>query len=395
MRYIALFISCLLLSGCASSRYGNESLPQAIVSRNADRPFGGIDTLFKFNSTNGSAPTGLVDLNGTFYGTTGAGGDLNGTVFSITPQGKFALLHTFGSSPDAEQPTAPLIAMNGKLYGTSGSGGTAGDGTVFSITPSGAEKVIYSFQGGSDGAGPSAPLLAIGGKLYGTTAGGGITGPSGGYGTVFVVTTSGSEKVLYRFTGGYVDGRNPISGLINFKGKLYGITITGGRHGGGTFYSVTRSGNEKVLHDFGGLNDGYYASTGLTLVGNMFYGMTEKGETESEVGTVYQVTPTGHEHVIYAFACCADGASPSGGSLTNVNGLLYGVTPGGGKSKLGALFSITTSGTLTLLHSFSGVDGTSPGGTLLSTGQSLYGVTTGNIEHQSKTMYGTIYSLTP
>ncbi|MEO7201538.1 MAG: choice-of-anchor tandem repeat GloVer-containing protein [Candidatus Tumulicola sp.] len=395
MRYIILLTSCLLLSGCASSGYGNQSLPNARVSRNAARPFGALDTLFKFNDTDGSGPTGLVDLNGTFYGTSSMGATLSGTVFSLTPQGKFTSLYTFGQPPDAISPQAPLIAMNGKLYGTSEAGGTAGEGTVFSLTPSGTEKVIYSFQGGSDGSSPTAPLLAIGGKLYGTAGGGGI-GPSGGYGTVFVVTTSGSEKVLYRFRGYSVgDGSGPISGLMNFKGKLYGVTITGGKRGGGTVYSVTRAGNEKVLHEFGGTGDGYYPSTALTAVGNTLYGMTQEGDTEAAVGTVYQITPTGHEQVIHVFQCCKGGANPIGGALTNVYGLLYGVTPLGGQSGKGTIFSMTTSGTETVLHSFSGPDGTFPGGSLLYLSNSLYGVTAGNIRQQSKTEFGTIYSLTP
>jgi uncharacterized repeat protein (TIGR03803 family) len=394
MRYVALLIWCLFLSGCASSGYGNESLPNAGVSRNAARPFGAFNTLFKFNNTDGSGPTGLVDLNGTFYGTTSMGAALNGTIFSLTTQGKFASLYTFGQPPDAASPAAPLVAMNGKLYGTSEFGGTADEGTVFSITPSGSEKVLYSFQGGSDGAGPLGPLLPIGGRLYGTTGGGG-TGPSGGYGTVFVVTTSGSEKVLYRFRGYSTgDGSGPIGALIKFKGKLYGVTITGGKRGSGTIYSVTRTGNEKVLHEFGGTGDGYYPSTALTAVGNTLYGMTQHGYIESSPGTVYQITPSGHEQVIHVFQG-KDGANPIGGALTNVDGLLYGVTPLGGQSGKGTIFSMTTSGTETVLHSFSGPDGTFPGGSPLYSGGSLYGVTAGNIEQQSKTMYGTIYSLTP
>src|SRR6266508_3459135 len=57
------------------------------------------------------------------------------------------------------------------------------------------------------------------GALYGTTIGGGNSSSSGaGYGTVFKLTPPGpgqtkwTEKVLYRFAGGW-DGQSPLSVL--------------------------------------------------------------------------------------------------------------------------------------------------------------------------------------
>jgi hypothetical protein len=49
-----------------------------------------------------------------------------------------------------------------------------GCGTVFKVTPSGTETVLYSFTGGSDGGFPHAGLIAAlitgtAGKLYGMT----------------------------------------------------------------------------------------------------------------------------------------------------------------------------------------------------------------------------------
>src|SRR5579862_8114661 len=73
---------------------------------------------------------------------------------------------------DGQGPLAGLVAVNGVLYGTTSAGGL-GHGTVFSITTDGSENVLYRFKGGSDGANPEAGLLAINGVLYGTTAAGG------------------------------------------------------------------------------------------------------------------------------------------------------------------------------------------------------------------------------
>src|SRR5580658_5939706 len=56
-------------------------------------------------------------------------------------------------------------------------------------------RSLYSFKGGADGAEPAASMLNLSGGLYGTTAEGG----SSNNGTVFKITTSGTEKVLYGF----------------------------------------------------------------------------------------------------------------------------------------------------------------------------------------------------
>jgi uncharacterized repeat protein (TIGR03803 family) len=90
--------------------------------------------------------------------------------------------------------------VNGQLYGTTFGGGThscsgsgQGCGTVFAVSPSGKEKVLYSFAGGKDGEIPSAGLLNVGGTLYGTTQYGGTgkcpayTGTPAGCGTIFTI----------------------------------------------------------------------------------------------------------------------------------------------------------------------------------------------------------------
>src|SRR3984893_371043 len=91
--------------------------------------------------------------------------------------------------------------------------------------------VVHNFTGGSDGANPlSGFTIDAAGNLYGTTNAGGVSGA----GTVFKLTQSGSEMVLYRFTGG-IDGANPGASLLldAAAGNLYGTTSAGGAFGGG------------------------------------------------------------------------------------------------------------------------------------------------------------------
>jgi uncharacterized repeat protein (TIGR03803 family) len=127
------------------------------------------------------------------------------------------------------------------LYGTTGDGGTENDGTVFKITPSGQESVLYSFAGTPDGMYPFTGLLNVNGTLYGTTPGGGANG----YGTFFSITTSGTENVLYSF-GAPPDGNTPDGNLIYEGGTFFGVTLRGGSSdfsgcdtGCGTVFSIS------------------------------------------------------------------------------------------------------------------------------------------------------------
>ncbi len=100
---------------------------------------------------------------------------------------------------------------------------------VFKVTPTGTETVLYSFTGGSDGAHPFAGLIAdSSGNLYGTTENGGV--PVNG--VAFKLSPSGTETVLHTFAGRPSDGENPVAGLIaDRSGNLYGTTQFGGGTG--------------------------------------------------------------------------------------------------------------------------------------------------------------------
>ena len=107
------------------------------------------------------------------------------------------MVYSFAGGSDGAYPSAALTYVGGALYGTTSKGGAGGDGTVFKVTASGTRgSVLYSFAGGSDGAGPVANLTNVGGALYGTTTYG---GGEINHGTVFRITTSGTETVHHRF----------------------------------------------------------------------------------------------------------------------------------------------------------------------------------------------------
>jgi len=306
------------------------------------------------------------------------------------------VVYSFKGAPDGQYPGAGLVDVGGVLFGTTQAGGAYGPGTVFSVTKAGAETVLHSFAaGGSDGWLPLAGLTYLKGLLFGTTQWGGVNGFAGyGYGTVFSITRAGVESIVYPFEAGN-DGEQPYAGLVNVGGTLYGTTYGGGAYGNGTVFSVTPAGVETVIHSFAGntsgAGDGAEPQAGLVNIHGTLYGTTLTGGSgnEAEGGTVFSITPSGSETVLHSFQGGADGLAPASG-LVDVGGRLYGTTGGGGAHNDGTVYSITTSGVEHVLHSFgSGTDYGSPSG-LVNVGGTLYGTTSGGGAYYS----GTVFSMT-
>jgi uncharacterized repeat protein (TIGR03803 family) len=158
-------------------------------------------------------------------------------VYSIGTDGTEKVLYSFGGGSDGAYPAEGLTDVYGTLYGTTDEGGTSDKGTVYSISTDGTEKVLHSFGGGSDGDGPFAGLIDVNGTLYGTTFLGGDHGCyQSGCGTVYSISTDGTEKVLYRFDG--YDGAQPEARLLHHNGTLYGTTSTGGTYDRGAVYAL-------------------------------------------------------------------------------------------------------------------------------------------------------------
>jgi uncharacterized repeat protein (TIGR03803 family) len=218
---------------------------------------------------------------------------------------------------------------------------------VFSVTTSGTEKVLHSFGGGSDGASPYAGLADVNGTLYGTTVGGGAASSSLSLsrGTVFSITTSGKEKVVYSFGTRSADGANPYATLIIVDGLLYGTTLSGGSGDGcGTVFSVTRTGTEKTLYSFCSKRnraDGVAPEAALIDANDALYGTTTFGGSgsgcgSSGCGVVFRVTTAGKERVLHSFGGGSDGSLPMAG-LINIRGGMYGTTWRGGGSGCGGV----------------------------------------------------------
>lgn len=267
---------------------------------------------------------------------------------------------------------------------------------------------IYAFTN-SEFSSPRNPradlVLGRDGNFYGTTEYGG----SGGFGTVFKITTTGVLTVLANFDGNTTGGE-PYGGVtLGTDGSYYGTTDSSGPGGVGTVFRVTTNGIITVIHSFSTPTsngssytngDGTYPNAGLTLgPDGCFYGVTSHGGLNGS-GTVFRITTNGTLTTLFSFEALvasgvgstnASGGNPYGRMVWGPDGNLYGTTSGGGSKSLGTLFKITTNGTFTTLVNFVGTNGDTPhGGLIAGPGGNLYGTTVNGGSNGG----GTVFRLT-
>ena len=297
--------------------------------------------------------------------------------------------HVFNGS-DGDVPTTGLAqGSDGNFYGTTaGTGYNGDDGTVFQITPAGALTTLYRFNG-TDGSQPSGLVQGRDGNFYGTTKGGGDEG-AGTTGTAFQLTLAGQLTILHRFAP--AEGIEPTTGLIQgADGNFYGTTINGGDYGLGIIYQLTPAGAFTTLHSFYD-NDGDTPSGLVQDADGNFYGTTRVGGTAGK-GIVFKITPGGAYTVLHEFSnVYVEGSDPLAGLSVSRDGDLYGTTSQLGPSQSGTIFRLTPDGTLTVLHAFTGDDGSYALAALVQGSDgNFYGTTYDGGAHDR----GTIFQITP
>jgi uncharacterized repeat protein (TIGR03803 family) len=212
---------------------------------------GTIDQLFAFICTGGvsgeTCPQGgrpdfiIQASDGNFYGAAqvtdeGVSDPQGGTLFKLTPAGKFIQLFTFtqGASGflNGNNPVSGFVEANdGFLYGTTFNGGKQNDGVLFRISKTGTGfNVLHTFCSSAncaDGSIPNGLLLGQDGNLYGTTQEGGSSVspcPTSGCGAIFrFEPTTGAFTVLHRLTAA-ADGLEPLGMIQATNGNFYGIS---------------------------------------------------------------------------------------------------------------------------------------------------------------------------
>jgi uncharacterized repeat protein (TIGR03803 family) len=188
---------------------------------------------------------------------------------------------------------------------------------------------VYSF-------GPQ-PVAALG-ELLQTREGVYVTARAGGLhdrGAVVYRPWIGRLRVLHSFD--YAEGI-PIGGVVEGgDGALYGVTNTGGAHGHGIAYRLTKRGALTVLHAFTRDEGGPPSNTLLRANDGNFYGTTAGVYNDPAAvpwyawqfihgGSVFRMTPSGTVTILHAFSGKADGAQPRAPLIQSRGGDLYGTT---------------------------------------------------------------------
>jgi uncharacterized repeat protein (TIGR03803 family) len=332
--------------------------------------------------------------DGNLYSTTEFGGTNGGTVFSVTPSGTLTVVNNIGFVPRS----GVTLGTDGNFYGTdldggpqNCNGGFAGCGEVYKITPAGVETVLHIFTDLGDGAFPfSAPIEGTDGKFYGTASG--VSGLS----TAYSVTSDGVFTLLHTFTA--AEGQYVYAGLVQgTDGNFYGVAWAGGPPPGwGTIFKMTPAGAVTVLHNFTNTDGAQPSYPLIQLSDGNFYGVAlQSGFT----GCIFKITSNGTYTVLHSFASTAlEGENPSSSLVQATDGKLYGVCANGGTLGGGTIYSITTTGTFSVLYNFDGnnnTNGDHPQSPLRqNTNGTLYGGTNnGGTSTNCTQGCGVVYSL--
>ncbi len=223
-----------------------------------------------------------------------------------------------------------------------------------------------------------------------------------------VTVSAQTFSVLHAFTnpanGTNQDGANPMTGLSSLGNVLCGTTVNGGRFRAGTIFYLDANGSDfNPFRAFTNSPDAGKPEADVVVLGNSFYG-TSFGGGAHGTGTVFTGQTNGTGPPVYSFAALnadtatnALGGSPSA-PIVLAGSTFYGTATAGGAYGNGVVFSgFTNNSSVLALHTFTAIDpvtgtnldGATPWGGLVLSGDTLYGTTSAGGAGGN----GTVYSL--
>jgi len=362
--------------------------------------------------TEASHPTALLlGSDGVFYGMSSAPN--SGVVFSATSAGVVTIRYRFMNSGVDGSPFGPLLieGSDGNLYGTSQRFSNTllrsvgiifrvkKDGTGFTVVRA-LEQTVHTLLLASDGvfygttydtgagaafafsvsAGGTVTTLhtfdtQVQGSLLLQNAGGVFYGAAGN--TLFTMTPQGTYTALPQAFAW--EGSAPIAVLSARDGTLY---TTAGRS---IFRMTTAGAGRVVLHTSPADEDG--PGPLVQPADGNFYGTGDGGANTD--GRAFRMTADGTVTTIHSFRLFGTDGSPPSRLISASDGTMYGTTSSGSVFGRGALFRMSTDGTLSVRHAFDFGEGSPNGGLAEQTDGTIYGTTAANLDFR-----GSIFRVT-
>jgi uncharacterized repeat protein (TIGR03803 family) len=311
----------------------------------------------------GKVPLGRLLLkDGDYYGTTSSGGlslYSSGTIFRHTPavpSGAAAnhriLNHIQSGSPDA----GLTLGADGNFYGTmrfsevGSQNPSTGRGGWFKMLPSG--SFTWIFRGGTNGySTPTGELVEHSpGVFFGQSKNINST-----FDSLFIrISETPFSLTSIRTGNGNTEGSPHAALLLGADSKYYGGTERRLLN-----IDPANANDSVVLHSSDANGAGFQWGVTQGPDGTL-YGVGETSGT-ANAGVVWKMNIDGTGYaVLHSFDGAAGGENPRCRLVLHTDGALYGTTAFGGVGDFGTVFKITTGGTFTKLHDFTGTEGSRP-----------------------------------
>jgi len=207
----------------------------------------------------------------------------------------------------------------------------------------------------------------------------------------YEIKLSGKLTVLQNFDASTSSGLT-----LATDQRFHGTIASGGTFGHGSVFRISPLPFSTVIyqHDFrGGVDGAYPTSAPIQSMAGDFYGTTS-GESDldsSDHGTVYRISKLGAYSVLHSFSG-ADGSTPLGPLVQTTWGSFYGMTQSGGKHGLGTIFRINSDGNFKVVYDFDDIHGSQPDGSLIQGSDgNLYGLA----ERGGEVGVGVAFKITP
>ncbi len=187
----------------------------------------------------------IAGSDGDLYGTTDQGGNdgfNHGVLYRITTSGTLTIVYNFAIGLS---PFAGVTQVGDNFFGQTAIGGTSNEGTIYKLSPKGKFKILHSFNSAVDDAATPDFRLTLGpdGNFYDASS----AYQSGGYGpeSLYKITPSGNYTDVYNGFGNAGSCNQVPAGCVltsglylHTNGRFYGVTEQGGSDDLGVVYSL-------------------------------------------------------------------------------------------------------------------------------------------------------------